>query len=136
MVTPVVAGRRSSRRETRHAGRYKTFAAHCIFNYTNTREYYFQRRRRRRAQRVLVCARPGRNNVYYRRNIWSSSSLVNTRCGRSGRGVVRYSLSLIRYSSLLRSHRTLNHQSHTNTAWLNCVPFGHRNDACRPSMSQ
>lgn len=70
------------------------------------------------------------------RNIWSSSSLVNTLCGRSGRGVVRYSLSLMWYSSLLRSHRTLNHQSHTNTAWLNCVPFGHRNDACRPSMSQ
>lgn len=69
--------------------------------------------------------------------IFSSSSLVMRRWGLVGLSVgLPYNLLLMAYSLGLSSHLTLNHQSHTNTAWLNWVPFGQRNVAWRPSMSQ
>lgn len=69
--------------------------------------------------------------------MFSNSSLVMRRWGLVGLSVgLPYNLLLMAYSLGLSSHLTLNHQSHTNTAWLNCVPFGHRNVAWRPSMSQ
>lgn len=47
-----------------------------------------------------------------------------------------YNLALMAYNCGDRSQRTLNHQSHTNTACENWVPFGQRKLAWRPSISQ
>lgn len=58
------------------------------------------------------------------------SSFVICRCGCVGLTFgFWYNLELISYKSGDNSHRTLNHQSHTNTACENWVPFGHKNVA-------
>lgn len=69
--------------------------------------------------------------------ISSTNCLVIIRCGRVGSTFgLWYNLALMAYNWGDRSQRTLNHQSHTNTACENWVPLGQRKLAWRPSISQ